>query len=599
MEGEPRIVSKKRKQNKDTWVKNVRKIKKLRGESYTSSRGQLMPPKTFLPVVCKCFNKCHNLIPDSKQKYLNSKLFQMDSYDLQSAFLFGLIKVIDKKRSYTKNQDTSRRKFTREYYLPVENGKDEKVCKDFFKKLFLLSDGRISRLIKSKMVSNTPPRDKRGKHTPFNKTDNLKIAEIKEFINKFPSYESHYSRIKNLNRKYLSPNLNLKMMYNLYKNDSSSPVSFYIFQEVFNKQFNLHFHAPISDSCKKCDTFNMKLKFSNDNEEKAVLENERELHQRKADSAREGLQLDGIRAKENDNITCIAFDLMKTLATPVLSTGICYYKRQLWTYCFGVHNLGNNDVIMYVWDESIASRGPQEVGSCILHYIKNYVTSQKLIMYSDQCGGQNRNIKMAVLCNYIVASPSFTVNEIDHKFLVSGHSFLPCDQDFGLIEKQKKCHSEIHVPDDWKSVITSARKKNPFQIVNMTKNDFFSTKSLEKQITNRKIDTTDQKVEWLKIQWLNYKNDQHFKFNYKYSNNSDFPFNSVYIGKRISKIEDYTGMLDLLYTNGHTITEAKKKDLLDLLAFIPPIKHQFYNNLKVDKNHDEDYPDPNEDEHSV
>jgi len=164
---------------------------------------------------------------------------------------------------------------------------------------------------------------------------------------------------------------------------------------------------------------------------------------------------------------------MKTLATPVLSTGICYYKRQLWTYCFGVHNLGNNNVTMDVWDESIASRGPQEIGSCILHYVNNYVTSQKLIMYSDQCGGQNRNIKMAALCNYIVASPSNTVVEIDHKFLVGGHSFLPCDQDFGLVEKQKKFHSEIHLPDDWKSVITSARKRNPFKIVNMTKNDFF------------------------------------------------------------------------------------------------------------------------------
>jgi len=58
-------------------------------------------------------------------------------------------------------------------------------------------------------------------------------------------------------------------------------------------------------------------------------------------------------------------------------------------------------------------------------------------------------------------------------------------------------------------------------------------------------------------------------------------------------------MLDLLYPNGHTITEAKKKDLLDLLAFILPIKHQFYTNLKVDKNHEEDYQDTNEHEHSV
>lgn len=57
-------------------------------------------------------------------------------------------------------------------------------------------------------------------------------------------------------------------------------------------------------------------------------------------------------------------------------------------------------------------------------------------MYSDQCGGQNRNIKIATIYNYIVANKSFSVDEIDHKFLVSGHSFLPCDQDFGLVEKQ-------------------------------------------------------------------------------------------------------------------------------------------------------------------
>jgi len=67
-----------------------------------------------------------------------------------------------KKRVYTKNIDSSKRKFSREYYLPVENGRDEKVCKDFFKEIFFLSDGRISRLVKSKMVSNTPQTDQRG-----------------------------------------------------------------------------------------------------------------------------------------------------------------------------------------------------------------------------------------------------------------------------------------------------------------------------------------------------------------------------------------------------------------------------------------------------
>ncbi|CAH1099175.1 unnamed protein product [Psylliodes chrysocephalus] len=90
----------------------------------------------------------------------------------------------------------------------------------------------------------------------------------------------------------------------------------------------------------------------------------------------------------------------------------------------------------------------QEIGSCIFHYIKNYVRTEKLVMFSDQCGGQNRNIKMTALCNYIVSSELSTVNEINHKFLVSRHSFLPCDQDLGLVEKQKKFCRDIFVPDD-------------------------------------------------------------------------------------------------------------------------------------------------------
>lgn len=56
----------------------------------------------------------------------------------------------------------------------------------------------------------------------------------------------------------------------------------------------------------------------------------------------------------------------------------------------------------------------------ILQYVNNYVISLKLIMYSDQCGRQNKNINSIVtLCNYKVANPSIRVDEIDHKFLVS------------------------------------------------------------------------------------------------------------------------------------------------------------------------------------
>lgn len=103
-------------------LKDVRKNKKLKGQTYTSATGKIMPHKKSLPIVCKCFKKFHNSISNSKQQDLNFKWFQFNSYDLQSAFLFGLIQIIDKKRVLTKNMDTPKRQFTREYYLSVENG---------------------------------------------------------------------------------------------------------------------------------------------------------------------------------------------------------------------------------------------------------------------------------------------------------------------------------------------------------------------------------------------------------------------------------------------------------------------------------------------
>lgn len=116
---------------------------------------------------------------------------------------------------------------------------------------------------------------------------------------------------------------------------------------------------------------------------------------------------------------------------------------------------------MYLGDESLGSRGLQVIGFWILHYVKNYVISVKLVIYSDQCRGKNQNIKIITfLCNYIIASTSFTTEAIYHKFLLSGHSYLSYDQDFGLIGKQKEFYLDVHLPNGWKTLILSAKNKN-------------------------------------------------------------------------------------------------------------------------------------------
>lgn len=569
---------KKRLRNEKMWKRNIQKNKRLKGKEYINYKGCVKPQKQPKLGPCRCLNKCHTKIPQERQLQIFNEFYNLESTNMQSSFLFTTIKVCDKQRSYSNNFD-SRRQKSRIYCFLDSNGTEKKVCKEFFQNTLQVSAGKIDRVLKNKGQECTPPIDRRGKTPSINKTSLENIAEIKAFIEQFPAYESHYALHKSTNRKYLAPDLNINIMYSMYIKQVKNPVSNFVFRKIFNEQFNLSFHPPVSDSCRKCDAYNIKIKAAQTEALKANLNQELELHQRKASSARTGLQYDTELAKNNpEDITVITFDLMKTLPTPLLSTGICYYKRQLWTYCFGIHNMGNNDAYMFLWDESVASRGPQEIGSCILYFLKRFVTTEHLIMYSDQCGGQNRNIKLSVLCQYIVSSPEYTVKKIDHKFLVSGHSYLPCDQDFGLIEKQKKCFPNIFIPKDWNNVILAARKKNPFKIICMDKNDFFSTNNLEKNITHRKIDIDKSKVEWLKIQWLRFFSEMPFKIFFKYSNNEIVQFNELDLQKRTSTL---IGNLDLLYPNGNSINPLKKKDLVSLLDYVPPIYHEFYNSLKT------------------
>lgn len=182
----------KRVRQPNKWKKNVRKEKRSRGEEYINVKGVLVPPKQIdATCECNCQLKCHEKILPSQRLNLFNSFYALGNYNLQSSYLFSLIKVIPKKSCHTASAE-SRRSNSRVYQVPNYDGLHVIVCKEFFKKLFGVSDGRLSRVLKKKLVAPTPPTDQRGHHVPSNKTSENKIQIVKNFINKLPKYESHY-----------------------------------------------------------------------------------------------------------------------------------------------------------------------------------------------------------------------------------------------------------------------------------------------------------------------------------------------------------------------------------------------------------------------
>lgn len=233
---------------------------------------------------------------------------------------------------------------------------------------------------------------------------------------------------------------------------------------------------------------------------------------------------------------------------------------------------------MYIWNESIASRGGQEVASCLLKHLKSHIpeNTKHVILWSDSCGGQNRNIKVTLLMKKFLSESQIDV--IEQKFFVSGHSYNSCDRCFSLIEKNKRFFGDVYIPDEWIQVIADAKKNEPkFEMTKMMPKDFISSQLLEKLIVNRKKDVKKNKINWFGFRVMRYSRSDLFRF---IAVENDVP-KLINIQKKGVDVSTFISVeMPCLYPDGKTINELKHKDLIELTKYIPQKYHQFYNDLK-------------------
>jgi len=117
---------------------------------------------------------------------------------------------------------------------------------------FKISNGRLSRVLNAE----TPGIDGRGKMLGSSrKTDEEKIKVVREHIMSFPACESRDTEsLHTSGRKYLSADLNIRKMYELYvkkcNENNTSSVKEWTYRKIFNTEFNLNFHTR-KDTCQK------------------------------------------------------------------------------------------------------------------------------------------------------------------------------------------------------------------------------------------------------------------------------------------------------------------------------------------------------------
>ncbi|KAI4455560.1 dna-directed rna polymerases i ii and iii subunit rpabc2 [Holotrichia oblita] len=347
-----------------------------------------------------------------------------------------------------------------------------------------------------------------------------------------------------------------------------------------------------SDTCAECDTFQQKLNSTSvTEEEKAEIRIRKELHQRKAEAFHR-LKRQYKATAQTGEITCLTFDFMQNLPLPHIPTNPVFFSRQLWYNVFGIHNMGTSDVSIYTYHEGEFKKGSSDVASMLFHFLRTCDTTRNLMLFSDSCPGQNKNYIMLHFL-YILVYCLKMFDSITYYFPMRGHSYLPNDQDFALIEKKKRTHGIIEVPEEWDDIIRRARKHpSPFKIVNMECNVMFDIKT---SIDRFFLKTPKPKANIKSVRVININKtfpDVRLKDHY------NGPWRHCSIRSKIPLPTELPFLP--LYTGPNKISDSKITNLKSLLPFLSDeTKRAFYeaifekqkNTCTADKEHDIDNDD--------
>lgn len=548
--------------------------------------GRIIKGKKFqYQENCKCKDNCARKIDGRRQEDIFKEFYHFENWSKKTIFLRSLIKSVESKEKVVPIIPLRPKKKWYSYYLNDGNGITYQVCQMFLLKCLQISKATINRAANT-IISNPNAVERRGgfRNKDANSND---ILFLKAFIEKFPRYNSHYGSSKS-KVEYLNPSLNIIKMYREYclicRASKKKVLTESMFRQIFNTKFNLRFTRPKVDTCKTCDKLTNRLKCC-DPTEHDQLQKDKENHHTMVRKYKLIFDETIKNAKHgNDHIEVLTFDLQRVLEMPRLTTSIAYYKRHLCFYNLCIYDEIRQIGYMYVWPESVASRGSQEIAACLCRHFRERLPSntKKVILYSDSCYGQNRNIKLALMLKKFIDSwPYFDLHSIEQHYFVVGHSYNSCDRCFGLIEKQKKVTENIFVPSHWINVIRQAKKTDPkFVVIQMHKEDFLTSKPLEKIITNRKKTIDGRKISWNKFQNIIYDRNSQFILKFKEFSQSDAPILQISLQKKNTskKLADIN--LPLLYSNEREIDKNKYDDLQQLMDYVPTNYHEFFNTLK-------------------
>ena len=132
---------------------------------------------------------------------------------------------------------------------------------------------------------------------------------------------------------------------------------------------------------------------------------------------------------------------------------------------FTMFDLATREVMCYFLHESCGELTANVFTTCIIDFLKNQNLQgvDRVILYSDGCGYQNRNVTLANALRDFAIENKITVEQ---KYLERGHTEMEYDSVHSAIERRIKQqpNGAVYVPQQYVDIIASSRKVSPYSV---------------------------------------------------------------------------------------------------------------------------------------
>lgn len=456
---------------RENWPRNKKKRKRAQGKGYVAKNNVEVPAKKFVHIVHCCHRNCHQKLNLEKQKEKFKSFYTLTKED-QDTFLMSCIEKVELTVAKT-NPISKKRNYSWNYHIHNEKQIKERVCKSFLQNLYQVTESRICTVLQFCKQGALVATENRGKHS--NRPNRIQVdvwKMIEDHWASFPSKKSHYCAKKTEKKYFDNPDLNVKVLYELFKEDfknktgKDATLKYDTYYRYFRENSKYSFRSPKTDICDFCAKCKVKLNADPDDPCKEAFR----CHLEKVKKYNE-LRKKYVLDKENNNnnvysdTLVLEFDYAQNLALPKLNINSSYYKRILNLYTFNIHCFNDNDSKMFCFLECDGKKDSNSVCSFLDDFIKKKLSAnsslKKINLFSDAAGGQNKNLNVVKFCTWFARTNKV---KITHIFPVRGHSYCQCDRNFGMYGTILKRKERIESPDDYLNIMRVSRKNpKPFE----------------------------------------------------------------------------------------------------------------------------------------